>query len=303
MKKKEKGITKESVKEIIEKNNATDSSKKFHEDSKITRRNEKDFEFTESYFSTAEMIKNRAKTFMSYVDAEEVLLTVENIGISKSFFECVSNRRSNRSFTGESIDLKTLSSILWHSYGLTGLIKLQDQETKEIITQFLRAVPSGGALYPIEVYISVINVEGLMPGFYHYNVEHHSIEQVIASREFLGGFMNCFTMHPYLIDLKKTCVVIVLTSMFWRQNAKYGSRGYRYALMEAGHLGQNIQLSSVGLGLGSVCLCGFFDDELNKKIGIDGEDETVVYAVAVGIPAEDNTIVSLTPDKLRVETL
>jgi len=94
-------------------------------------------------------------------------------------------------------------------------------------------------------------------------------------------------VHPDLA--RNATVVFLLTALFHWARFKYGERSYRFALLEAGHLAQNIHLVSAALGVGSVPIGGFIDDELNRLVGVNGVDEAVVYAIAVGAPGQDRT--------------
>jgi SagB-type dehydrogenase family enzyme len=76
-----------------------------------------------------------------------------------------------------------------------------------------------------------------------------------------------------------------MTAMFWRSRFKYGARAYRFALMEAGHVGQNLLLAAAALGLGAVPLGGFYDREVDAFLGVDGIYEASLYLVPVGYPA------------------
>jgi SagB-type dehydrogenase family enzyme len=78
--------------------------------------------------------------------------------------------------------------------------------------------------------------------------------------------------------------VIVLSANFGRTLKKYGARGYRYVLLEAGHVAQNICLTAAELGLGSLCVGGYRDRGLNHALGLDGQHEAVVYCIGVGYP-------------------
>ena len=54
--------------------------------------------------------------------------------------------------------------------------------------------------------------------------------------------------------------------------------------MDAGHLGQRINLAAINLKLGVSGIGGFFDDNVNEILGIP-EDEAVVYITTLGVPA------------------
>jgi SagB-type dehydrogenase family enzyme len=165
--------------------------------------------------------------------------------------------------------LEELSSLLHSSAGIT--------DTRDPTLAF-RAVPSSGALYPIELYLVILDVADLEPGVYHYDVQGHRLEllrpgelrrevfQAAVSQEMIWG----------------ASLALVMTALFARVQWKYVDRSYRYALLEAGHLGQNVYLAATALGLGPCGIGAYFDDDLNRLLGVDGYDEAVVYLMAVG---------------------
>jgi SagB-type dehydrogenase family enzyme len=145
-----------------------------------------------------------------------------------------------------------------------------------------RPVPSGGGLYPLELYLVVRAVDGLVPGVYHYVAAAHALERLrdvaLPERFVTYLFMN----QAYFAE---AALVAVLTAMPERSLWRYGERGYRYLLLEAGHVGQNLNLAAAALGLGTCNAGGFFDDELAGLLRADVEREVPLYAVAVGHPA------------------
>ena len=70
--------------------------------------------------------------------------------------------------------------------------------------------------------------------------------------------------------------------MIWRSRFKYGERGYRFALLEAGHAAQNMLLAATALALAALPLGGFYDRRLDELVGADGLDEATLYAIALG---------------------
>jgi SagB-type dehydrogenase family enzyme len=76
--------------------------------------------------------------------------------------------------------------------------------------------------------------------------------------------------------------VLFLTVIFQRMRFKYRDRTYRYGLVEAGHLGQNLYLAAESLGLGACAVGAFLDDEMNAMLGVDGRDEAAVYMLSLG---------------------
>ena len=138
--------------------------------------------------------------------------------------------------------------------------------------------PSSGALYPIETYAVVHNVADVERGVYHYSPENHLLEQVRA-----GDFRTYVVEHGLNQQFLGECAaVIYLTLIFQRMRFKYGERSYRYGLIEAGHLGQNLYLAATSVGLGA-CAVGAYDDQgIEELLAIDGRDEVSVYLLSLG---------------------
>ena len=178
----------------------------------------------------------------------------------------IEQRRSERDFLDRPLSLLELSQLLHYSYGIT-----EERER-------LRAAPSAGALYPIEIYPVVNNVEDLTRGVYHYSVGDHSLEMVRQ-----GDFRT--DMVRYALDqemMATAAVVLVLSAVVGRSQWRYRERAYRYVLLEAGHISQNIYLVATALGLGTCAVGAFHDQGYDRIIGIDGEKEGVVYLMPVG---------------------
>ena len=138
--------------------------------------------------------------------------------------EAIERRRSVPPRVLRPIRLRELATLLACSYAARGRTR----------TEMRRPVPSAGALYPLELYVLAQAVAGLEPGVYHYNPFRHRLSLLgpvdrRAVREALAD--------PSIADAASA--IIVVTGVFWRSRFKYGQRGYRFALLEAGHLVQN----------------------------------------------------------------
>jgi SagB-type dehydrogenase family enzyme len=140
-----------------------------------------------------------------------------------------------------------------------------------------RPVPSAGALYPLELYVLSLAVEGVHTVVAHYDPFRHRLELLGALDE--GALRDCI-VDPGLID--GAAAMIVITGMFWRSRFKYGARGYRFTLLEAGHVSQNAVLAAAALGLAALPLGGFYDRRLEALVGADGLDEAAVCALVLG---------------------
>jgi SagB-type dehydrogenase family enzyme len=140
-----------------------------------------------------------------------------------------------------------------------------------------RAVPSGGALYPLELYVVALDVDSVEPGVHHYNPYRHRLALVrTAEREAVAAAL----VDPDLAA--NAAALVVVTAMFWRSRFKYGQRGYRFALLEAGHLMQNALLAAAALGVPARPLGGYYDRLLDALVGADSLDEASVYALLLG---------------------
>jgi len=180
--------------------------------------------------------------------------------------KAIANRRSQRDFTGEIISLAELSHLLYYSSGVT------DKR------RGLRAAPSAGATYPIEVYAVVNNVDGLTKGIYHYLVASHELELV---RE--GDFRNEMSRAALGERMfKQANVILSLSAIFQRTQLRYRERAQRYIFFEAGHIAQNTYLLATSMRLGACAIGAFYDDEFNRLLGLDGKNESVLYLIALG---------------------
>ncbi len=185
-----------------------------------------------------------------------------------SLEEALRTRRSIRDYTDKYLSLNAFSKLLFAAQGVTG----QDGNL------MLRTAPSAGALYPIEIYVVVNNIAGLEKGIYHYTVPDHGLE-LMQKGNFRRKIIRCALDQEMAGE---SDVTFVLTAIFQRVTWKYEERGYRYVYIEAGHIGQNIALQAASLGLGAVGIGAFYDDDVNKLIGIDGKSEAALYLYAVG---------------------
>ena len=83
-----------------------------------------------------------------------------------------------------------------------------------------------------------------------------------------------------MLGLAQVC--LVLSAVFQRTRWRYRERAYRYVLMEAGHIGQNVYLAATSMGLGACAIGAFLDQELDALLGLDGQEEAAIYLLAVG---------------------
>jgi SagB-type dehydrogenase family enzyme len=189
--------------------------------------------------------------------------------------ELLLRRSSCRNFAPRPLTLADLGAVLAGAYGVA-----RTGELPGVPLVQLRTVPSAGGLFPLEIYAAVQAVDGLAPGLHHYNVGEHTLEPVRPDagwdelRDVLLTYEFCAAASALLF----------VTAVFARSQKKYGPRGYRYILLEAGHLAQSLCLVAAERGLASLCMGGFMDTQLNRYLGLEPRSEGALYAIAVGHP-------------------
>lgn len=209
-------------------------------------------------------------TYKRYPKTPKIGLSRPAIEGGAPLWEVLHRRRSERRYQDVSLRESQLSQLLWAAQGIT-------QEGHGI---GFRTAPSAGALYPVETYLVIHDVEGIDAGVYHYDVEHHQLEQLK-----LGDFRA--EIAGAALDQRIAAlanVVFVWTAIFERSKWKYEERAYRYIYLDAGHIAQNTALAAVALGLGSCQIGALYDGEANELLGVDGAEESAIYMTAVGRP-------------------
>ena len=187
-------------------------------------------------------------------------------------------RRSERGFDENArMTQSQLAFLLWSVQGV------QDIRGDNYAT--LRPVPSAGARHPFELYVAVRAVEGLEPGIYHYLPLAHVGEKRV-SVEFvkpLDGYEDRVT--EMLAGQKWAAAaqaVLFFSCAAYRGEWRYDIMAHRVMLIDLGHVGQNLMLSAVALGLGSCCMAAYDQASCDRTLGLDGDEEYTVYACAVG---------------------
>lgn len=195
----------------------------------------------------------------------------ENLPLKNDLVSLIKDRRSARVYTGEKMTLRELSFLLWATQGVQA-IRGRSYAT-------LRTVPCGGARHEFETYLVVQNVEGLVPGAYHYLPMEHALE-------FLHPVENLpEAISASLCDQKwaaKANVVFYWAMVAYRAEWRYGIYAHRVALIDAGHIGQNLYLACTGLGIGCCGIAAFSHSDCNRLFGLDGDEEYTVYTAPVG---------------------
>jgi SagB-type dehydrogenase family enzyme len=253
----------------------------FHENTKLDaiREGETGLKFTEM-FSTPALGAMMSRSFKTSSSFKKIPLP-DAAPIDESFTSVTFSRRSVRKYTGAPISLQQLSSLLKHSSGISGGADLVGD-----VSQTLRVVPSGGALFPIEVYVLAHSVVGLeQDRIFHYLPETHELEfcnQSVSANEAIKALPGA---NPGWT--RDAAALFLVTAVFLRMSYKYGDRGYRVTVAEAGSIGSQLNFAATGLGLGSCQIFGFYDDRVNGWLEIDGCNEAVLVLCAIGQPSKE----------------
>lgn len=176
--------------------------------------------------------------------------------------QAIKHRRTVRSFVAKPLTAEQFSQILWAAQGIT-----EDRGSK-------RAAPSGGALYPADVYAVVGNngVQDLAAGVYRYDPTNHRIERIAD-----GDKRNeVAAVSLRQMWMASAAVVFVVTVQYSRITRKYGERGITYAMIEVGHIGQNIFLQCEALGLAAGIVGAFHDDNVARAINAQKNHEPLI---------------------------
>jgi SagB-type dehydrogenase family enzyme len=191
--------------------------------------------------------------------------------LNVSLEKAITTRTSALSMIATPISFEDVALLLTCAYGIT-------RDTGSTGVRPFRAVPSAGALYPLEIFIYCKAVPQLVRALYHYNPSRNNLRLIredVDEETIKDGFIQANLVS-------NISLLIFITAMFERSVFKYGERGYRYSLLEAGHVAQNICVVTNALNLSCLPLGGFIDDRIDDLLGLDGLRQSTVYAIAVG---------------------
>jgi SagB-type dehydrogenase family enzyme len=179
----------------------------------------------------------------------------------------LSERRSLRDWRPDALTLDQLGQVVWAGQGITA-------------DWGGRTAPSAGATYPIELHVVVSAVDGLEPGVYRYRPNGHRLE-LTAGGDHRGALARAALDQSSIADAP---VNLVISAVPARTAERYGDRADRYVILEAGHVAQNVALQTVSLGLGSVPIGAFADDEVARIVELP-DGELPLYILPIGVPA------------------
>lgn len=251
----------------------------YHENSKFTSHSMRVQGEVISGFNNAYVLERCTQPYKCYAGHKTFDLSqYEGFVPTESLHHCLTSRRTVRDFDSEyKISLNELSAILYNSYGVTYKNKIDAFGVEGHIG--MRNVPSGGALYPLEMYLVVFNAH-IPSGLYHYRPDTNVLE-LIKEGDFIEELLEIIQAEPY-VNMRTASALIITTGIIERLIIKYGERGYRFLMQESGFVGQTVSLMSVAMNLSTCMLGGYNDDKVNEFLGVDGVFETINNVIVLG---------------------
>lgn len=183
-----------------------------------------------------------------------------------SLEEAVSRRRSRRGFKATPLTLQQVAQVVWAAQGITS-------------PEGLRAAPSAGALYALDLYVAVGGREagGLAAGVYHYEPQRHALEPTLKG-DVRPTLARLAVGQTFLAEAP---LALVITAEYERISQRYGDRAARYVHMEVGHAAQNVYLQAEALGLGTVVVGSFQDEAVSQALSLPAQHRPL-YIMPVG---------------------
>jgi SagB-type dehydrogenase family enzyme len=224
------------------------------------------------FLANADAVIESTQARRTYPDARKIPLAAGRGAFGPSIWDVFRKRRTARAFAKREISPKALARL---HVGAAGVTEEMPVPGTAGLVQRLRAWPSAGALYPIELY--PVLLDGAACHF----------DPVASFLEVIDEGPMRARIAPHVLSIAGELdapLLIVLTGMAERTLTKYGERGYRFLWLDAGHVAQNLVLAATALGLAACPIGGFHDDEIARELGIDRR-ESVLSLLAIGHPA------------------
>jgi len=188
---------------------------------------------------------------------------------------CLKDRRSRRNFSDHPLTPAELSLLLWATQGI-------DSVGPERCSTF-RPVPSAGARHAFETYILVNRVAGLEEGIYRYLPLTH---ELLLTGEMSGEMSRRLTNATFgQRFVAQGAAVFVWSCLPYRGEWRYQHEAHKNMLLDAGHVCQNLYLAAEAIEFGTCAIAAYDQEAMDSLLGLDGDNEFVVYLAPVGRPA------------------
>ncbi|MDP2641441.1 MAG: SagB/ThcOx family dehydrogenase [Candidatus Yanofskybacteria bacterium] len=201
----------------------------------------------------------------------ESFLMQSSLQPTTSLEKLLARRESTREFTGEFLSQQEAERLAWAIYGKTPRANSFPESAIGLGT-----VPSGGALYPLRLF--VLKPSNKEREWECFRAGSEGLEKTVTTT--YEALVRVFLNDSNLLE--GVGAVYVLACEFQQTTQKYANRGYRYAILEAGHAAQNAYLWCVEQGLGVVEVGGFYDEELAQLLSLSYPDQAPLTTLLVG---------------------
>ncbi|OGO29527.1 MAG: hypothetical protein A2Z16_12475 [Chloroflexi bacterium RBG_16_54_18] len=188
-----------------------------------------------------------------------------------SLFEAIQKRRTRRLFSETPLSISELSFLLWATQGVQQVVR------SGLFT--LRTVPSSGGMHPFETYLLVNRVEDLDPGLYHYWALQHKLNYLAEHQGAAERLIQACNNQDFV---SKGALVFLWSARIYRSEWRNAENAFKDILISAGHICQNLYLASEAIQVGVSPLITYQQTLLDELVGLDGENELVVYLATVG---------------------
>lgn len=182
----------------------------------------------------------------------------------------IGNRKSHRVYLDQSLRLEELAYLLWCTQGVRG---------KRFHGHAYRTVPSAGCRHAFETYLAIFNVDEIDPGVYRYLPLSHQLvfefRDDLLSEEMIVASFN----QPYP---GKSAVTFIWAAVPYRMEWRYGLAAHKVIALDAGHVCQNLYLACEAIDAGTCAIAAYDQEKLDELLGLDGEEEFVIYLAPVG---------------------
>lgn len=250
----------------------------FHENTKLTDLSSRVLGQRVQAFKAPYFIKRSVQPYKVYPGKDLISLPDRRAAVPdrSDLFDLIDERQSRRQYEDAPLTLDEIGTLLAFTYGITREASVASVEDA---TQQYRAVPSPGALYPLEQYVMLFNAE-VEPGLYHYRPDEHGLECLETGD--VRDAVDEASFASATMALDDAGGVVLTTAVFERVLLKYGDRGYRFVCLEAGLAAQNLSLVGEALDIGTCMVGGYKDDAFHDLLDVDGTSEALLNLFVIG---------------------
>lgn len=188
--------------------------------------------------------------------------------------DAISQRKSQRRFKSDSLNLAELAFLLWTTQGIK----------KELSPgTAVRTVPSAGCRHAFETYLLVTRIERLQPGVYRYLPIEHALVLEYEDEDLVEKLTPATLGQAFIASAP---VIFVWTAIPYRTEWRYTTSAHRVILLDAGHICQNLYLAAEATGCGTCAVAAYNQEKMDALVKVDGDEEFTVYMAPVGKPAQ-----------------